>query len=120
MSATNVQLIPLASEFLKTQLVAEGVRASNIANATTPNYLAKEPTFEMKLDQAARAAGLPGIKYEMRINRSDDAPGKEGNNVKIEKEMTALVDHSLRYMTAIKIISKEFAIAQYAAVQGGR
>jgi len=119
------QTIDFIKQYLDARVANHSLRASNVANAETPNYRALVPSFQVRLDQQMRAPepGLfsavgPALKVDMKVAPSS-APGREdGNNVQLEKEMSELAQNSLQYATAYKILSKQMAIARYAISSG--
>ncbi|MBB3329903.1 flagellar basal-body rod protein FlgB [Halomonas campaniensis] len=100
------------------------VLASNIANADTPGYKARDMDFAAELKQAvangngsgkglslARTSerhivgqGLPhgdaGLLY-----RVPDQPSLDGNTVDMDRERTAFADNSVRYQAALTILN---------------
>lgn len=107
---------------MNARTASHAVISSNIANASTANYRAAIPSFQIHLDQAASmiqggeilSGDKPQWKLEMKVARSTDALKENGNNVQMEKEMSALTDNSLQYMSALKLLNKEMAITRYA------
>jgi flagellar basal-body rod protein FlgB len=117
----------LIEQYLSVRVAEHGVRASNVANAETPNYKSLNPQFEAKLSQKMDGENhlLGSSKDEnwdlkLKVSKSR-APAKEdGNNVEMSQEVSAMAENSLLYMTALKILTKEMAIAKYAITNGGR
>lgn len=123
MSSLN-QTIDYFKNYLNTRIASHSVYAANVANADTPFYKAKVPSFNVTLDRINKtdsetgkifsSSNDPKMKFEMRIQNSPDKPREDGNNVKLEKEMSALAANTMMYMSAVKILSKQIAIARYA------
>ncbi len=120
MSSSLDAIANLATQYLSAHEAAQGIHTTNVANADTPGFKAKVPHFRTVLDRTAQASGRPSLKYELRVGNSNAAEREDGNNVKLDQEMAAIAANGMQYMTAIRILSKEFAMAQYAATQGGR
>ena len=102
------------------------VIASNIANADTPGYAARDINFQQAMRQAlegqggssslARASGptnarhLPiaaggsssddRLGYEMQIQ-----PSMDGNSVDLDQERGKFVDNSIRYESTLRFIN---------------
>jgi len=113
--------------------------AGNIANAETPNYVAKSLSFENELKGALKgspmgrsnaAAPHPRhIPLKGTASRLEDvqgtleeAPasigGRDGNRVDIEREMGKLSENQILYNASIQILAKKFEGLKYA-VKGG-
>lgn len=121
----------------------QGVTASNIANADTPNYRARRADFT---DVLARAQDRVGPQHLERTNahhlRGDTdsaqplAPGSagpsmnpeitpevtlsdspvraDGNNVDLETEMAFLAANATEYQALATITRKKFGLMKYA------
>ena len=106
--------------------------ASNIANADTPNYKAKDIDFRAALQgalsksvatqelattssnhmkTAGAAADLP-IKY-----RTADQPSVDGNTVNLDVERSQFMDNAIHYEANVQFIHGEIK-AMLAAIQG--
>jgi flagellar basal body rod protein FlgB len=56
----------------------------------------------------------------LKVSQSKEGSREDGNNVQLEKEMSDMSGNSILYITAIKILSKEMALARYAVTNGNR
>ncbi|MEA5114727.1 MAG: flagellar basal body rod protein FlgB [Geobacteraceae bacterium] len=113
--------------------------AGNIANAETPNYVAKSISFEKELKGALnhshmarsnsvaphpRHIPIKGMssRVEDVEGTAEEAPasisGRDGNRVDIEREMGKLAENQILYNASTQILSKEFEVLKYA-VKGG-
>lgn len=114
--------IDFMKQYLSMRDAVHQVIASNIANAETPEYTAKLPSFSFKLDQQAnqnKTEGLLGVEKSpmeigMKILDSNADPRENGNNVNVNQELAAMSENSMLYMGALKILNKELAITKYA------
>ena len=101
------------------------VLASNLANADTPNYKARDVDFRSVLaaNGAAPGAAVPlaathggtqlhagaadgagsGLKYRVPL-----APSLDGNTVDVQMEQAAFADNSVRYQAALGFLSSKF------------
>ena len=97
--------------------------ASNIANADTPGYVARDFNFAQALQEAsgagrsgfrlaenaglgAESAGGAGGSSTPRLNYA--APSQtnlDGNSVDMDRERASFVDNALRYESTIRFIS---------------
>lgn len=75
--------------------------ASNIANAATPNYKARDIDFSKALD-LAQNGGSPqdAIAYRIPIQSSLD-----GNTVEMATEQTAFAENALAYRSSLSFLS---------------
>ncbi|HZQ52014.1 MAG TPA: flagellar basal body protein [Bryobacteraceae bacterium] len=95
-------------------LVAERQRlvASNIANADTPGYKAKDIDFQAEL-QNASAGMAPAV---------EEVPGlvvkNDGNNVNLDREARLLSENALRFNIAANLLRSQIKIVKMA-IEGG-
>jgi len=101
--------------------------ASNVANAETPNYTPKALSFENELQGAlksgsksiqvpahARHFPLKGASHRIQdvtgTIRETPAktPGKDGNAVEIEAEMSRMTENQIMYNASVQILTKKF------------
>lgn len=100
------------------------VLASNIANADTPNYKARDFDFASELKKAveqgrtssgglslARTSerhlagqGMSGSRQEL-LYRIPDQPSLDGNTVDMDRERTQFADNAVRYQAALTIMN---------------
>ena len=97
--------------------------ASNIANADTPGYVARDFDFARALREAA-AGGASGFKLADNAALSAHLPGRggdgreprlnyaapsqtnlDGNSVDMDRERASFVDNALRYESTVRFIS---------------
>jgi flagellar basal-body rod protein FlgB len=83
-----------------------GLIASNIANASTPGYKAKDIDFRAALDTAARpsmdldAAIDAETKFRIPLQMSQD-----GNTVELATEQTAFAENAVAYQTTLSFLN---------------
>lgn len=76
------------------------VLASNIANAATPNYKARDIDFRSALSLAD--AGSPtgsALRYRVPVQ-----PSLDGNTVELASEQTAFAENALAYRTSLSFL----------------
>ena len=98
---------------------------SNVANAETPGYRAKDVNFEEELQRqlggvdsgigmartnanhisVGKVGGLP----ISAIDSPSGAPGLDGNTVNLETEIVRLAENTMRYEISAKLMKKKFA-----------
>jgi flagellar basal-body rod protein FlgB len=90
--------------------------ADNVANVETPGFLAGRVDFEDSL-RAALTGGHPD-HAAVTTRRSIEAPGANGNNVKLDDEVVSLVDTGLRYQMMVEALNSKFRLLR-TAIGGG-
>ena len=70
------------------------VIANNVANAGVPGFLGSEVSFEENLRRALDRGDTADIKGPA-VHGSDELPGINGNNVRLEVELTEMVRTNL-------------------------
>ena len=109
------------------------VIASNISNAETPNYKAKDVDFKTALARTLRS------DHELNLVRTDSKhiafsmngsprvrPFEENvewngyNWVNIDREMTKLTENNLMYRVSIEALLRKIAILKEVIKEGGR
>ena len=74
--------------------------ASNIANAATPNYKARDLDFSKALDLAQRGGSTEGaVLYRVPVQSSLD-----GNTVEMATEQTAFAENAVGYSATLSFI----------------
>lgn len=75
--------------------------ASNIANAATPNYKARDIDFSQALDMARDGRSIEGaVKYRIPVQDSLD-----GNTVEMSTEQTAYAENALAYRSSLSFLT---------------
>lgn len=127
-----------ALRFQQTALSLRAARqellASNIANADTPNYKARDVNFASALQNAlaGMSTQLPVVQTSpMHLEgntggailgapvmyRKPVQPSADGNTVDMDIERAQFADNALRYEASVKFISEEMK-AMLTAIQG--
>ena len=78
--------------------------ASNIANAATPGYRARDIDFDRALDLAGRGYGAneaaeSAVAYRVPIN-----PSLDGNTVELSTEQTLFAENAVQYRTTLSFL----------------
>lgn len=75
--------------------------ASNIANAGTPNYKAKDIDFAKALDMAKMGQSTDiAVKYRIPVQ-----PSLDGNTVEMATEQTAYAENALAYRSSLSFLT---------------
>ncbi len=95
--------------------------ASNIANADTPGYQARDIDFRAILDSAGNPAGLrtthqnhlslsgeSGIAGAELLYRVPNQPSLDGNTVDPDLEKAAFAENALRYNASLTFLDRKF------------
>lgn len=96
------------------------VLASNIANADTPGYKAKEIDFRAALNQASQLSVGMTKTNEGHIDlkpsspfyeqyRVAEQPSLDGNTVDIQQEKAAVAENSVRYQATLTFLTRKFS-----------
>lgn len=102
------------------------VLASNIANADTPGYLARDIDFsqQLKTSMANQAAAKSPVSLSLTSNRHiegkaapfDDAqllyripdqPSADGNTVDMDRERISFADNSVKYQSSLTFLGAD-------------
>jgi flagellar basal-body rod protein FlgB len=83
-----------------------GVLASNIANASTPGFKARDIDFRQALASAGSAQGSvdQGIEAAMKF-RVPNQPSMDGNTVELSQEQTAFAENAVQYQTTLSFLN---------------
>ena len=96
------------------------ILASNIANAATPHYKARDLNFELELARSmsvgplktsseghigVASKNLPGkVQYRQSLN-----PSMDGNTVELQVEQMEFAENSIRYQTTLNFINSKIS-----------
>ena len=74
--------------------------ASNIANAATPNYKARDINFAQALRQASNGESIESsVEYRVPLQ-----PSLDGNTVEMSTEQTAFAENALAYRSSLSFL----------------
>ena len=95
------------------------VIASNIANADTPGYQAKELDFEKAMGRALESgSGAEDVSGEVQ-NQVNNVVREDGNTVDRDAEMVSLAQNQLLYDAAADLLKKKLGMLKYSINDGG-
>lgn len=105
----------------------QGVISGNIANSTTPNYLAKDISFEKlvqkngmnmaKTSSSHLQGKITGGNHKM--TKSTEGVRHDGNSVKMDDQMLKLQEIQMNYRLATQLYKKQVSF-QKMALTGSR
>jgi flagellar basal-body rod protein FlgB len=78
--------------------------ASNIANAATPGYKARDIDFEQALDLASQGRQLGQAADEAAAYRIPVTPSLNGNTVELSTEQTLFAENAVQYRTTLAFL----------------
>ena len=78
--------------------------ASNIANAATPNYKARDLDFNAALDRATKGQTLDGAVTSSVAYRIPVTPSLDGNTVELSTEQTLFAENAVQYRTTLSFL----------------
>jgi flagellar basal-body rod protein FlgB len=82
-----------------------GVLASNIANASTPNFKARDVDFQLALSSMEGGATMAdAVRY-----RVPTQPSMDGNTVELSAEQTAFAENAVQYQTTLAFLNGRIA-----------
>lgn len=123
------RITSLLTTFLDVQSRRAEVVSSNIANAETPGYHAKELDFSSYLQRAARDASSPSSLLAGDSRTSLDAPRVieqampdvvrlDGNTVDTGREMSTLAETGMQYLTGTQLLQSRLRTLRTAIREG--
>ena len=78
--------------------------ASNIANAATPGYKARDIDFDKALQLASRGAGTGEAAGQAAAYRVPITPSLDGNTVELSTEQTLFAENAVQYRTTLAFL----------------
>lgn len=121
LTSNNLSMLERSMEFLWAK---QASHLDNIANAETPNYKAKEVTFEESLDaqlRAVQASATPRAAFqnalessEWTVSESQEATRMDGNSVNITEQSLEAVRTAYQLQSVMRAISGDFSILRSA------
>ena len=78
--------------------------ASNIANAATPGYRARDIDFDRAMALAARGQSVENAAEESVAYRVPLTPSADGNTVELSTEQTLFAENAVQYRTTLAFL----------------
>lgn len=126
--AKTDRITTMLTDFLDVQSRRTEIVASNLANADTPGFHAKELEFSEHLRAAAQRAMQPAyltqdektpLAESLRvIEQTGNVPGLDGNTVNNGREMTTMADAGLQFLTGTQMLQARFRALRTAIREG--
>lgn len=116
----------LLTKFLDVQSRRAEVVASNLANADTPGYVAKELEFADYMRSAAEEAMNPSASQRAQgltdapriIEETPGAVGIDGNTVDAGREMSTLAESGMNYLAGAQLLQSRLRTLRSAIREG--
>jgi flagellar basal-body rod protein FlgB len=86
-----------------------GVLASNIANASTPGFKAKDIDFQSALSSLESGSGVDSGMAAATKYRVPNQPSMDGNTVELSSEQTAFAENAVQYQTTLSFLNGRIA-----------
>ncbi|WP_066797957.1 flagellar basal body rod protein FlgB [Sphingomonas soli] len=101
---SNDSLFGVHGAALQVRSQRMGVLASNIANASTPGYKAKDIDFQAALASAGTGS-IDGAIDNATLYRVPLQPSADGNTVELATEQTAFAENAVAYQTTLAFLN---------------
>jgi flagellar basal-body rod protein FlgB len=107
-------------------VMRQGLISSNIANASTPNYVAKDVTFKSLVDRSRPGLKMTNQKHlkggalsgNHKLIQEREQVDLNGNSVQIDQEMLKLSEIQLGYGLVTQLYSKHKQMQQVVTGAG--
>lgn len=115
----------------------QGILASNIANADTPGYLARDIDFSQQLKEAVSRGQATDKNMSLTVTserhiadttylmgnpqllyRIPDQPSSDGNTVDMDRERVNFADNSVKYQSSLTFLSSQIKNMMTVVSQG--
>lgn len=115
--------IKVLEKMLDVAAFRQKVLASNIANADTPGYKAKDISFQKELDRAIEGSrvegqGSKGQDHEI-YETVTTMTNRDGNTVNLDVEMAKVAENTLIYNAATQLMTMKVRMLK-DVIKGGR
>ena len=104
------QIFGIHGAALELRSARMGVLASNIANAATPGFKARDSDFNAALDARLQAQNPPGFNGAITagsphlLYRQSALPSLDGNTVELGREQVAFAQNALAYSATLSFV----------------
>lgn len=114
----------LLEKMLDVSATKHKVIANNIANINTPGYKKMEVSFAEQLEKVIKdtsASKFDAFQSKIVVSKEDTnvAVRNDGNNVDMDKEVSALMKNTLSYNVYTQLLSKKMDLVK-SAIENSR
>lgn len=99
------QVFALNGGALKLRSQRLNMLASNIANASTPGYKAKDLDFDRAMQQAQNGGSIVKAMSDHTGFRVPLQPSLDGNTVELSVEQTLFAENAIQYRTTLSFLN---------------
>lgn len=116
--------INLLEKMLDVSAIKHKVIANNIANINTPGYKKMEISFSDQLEKVIKDTSNDKFdtiqpKIVIAENDNNDTVRNDGNNVDMDKEISALMKNTLSYNIYSQLLAKKMELVK-SAIENSR
>ena len=116
--------ISLLEKMLDVSAIKHKVIANNIANINTPGYKKMEISFSDQLEKVIKDTSSDKFdtiqpKIVIAENDNNDTVRNDGNNVDMDKEISALMKNTLSYNIYSQLLAKKMELVK-SAIENSR
>lgn len=116
--------INLLEKMLDVSAIKHKVIANNIANINTPGYKKMEISFSDQLDKAIKDTSMNKFdtiqpKIIIAENDKNETVRNDGNNVDMDKEISALMKNTSSYNIYSQLLAKKMELVK-SAIENSR
>jgi flagellar basal-body rod protein FlgB len=111
---SNDPLFGLHGQALELRSQRMSVLASNIANASTPGYKARDIDFGEALAAAEQGQDTQGAMTSATKYRTPLQASLDGNTVELSSEQTAFAENAVAYRTTLSFLNARIATVNRA------
>lgn len=116
--------INLLEKMLDVSAIKHKVIANNIANINTPGYKKMEISFSDQLDKAIKDTAMNKFdtiqpKIIIAENDKNETVRNDGNNVDMDKEISALMKNTSSYNIYSQLLAKKMELVK-SAIENSR
>lgn len=85
----------------------QAVLASNIANADTPHYKARDMDFSRAMKMAMSGSGMSNSQTIVQERVQGVTQHRDGNTVNVDQERAEFTDNALRYEAGVRMVNSQ-------------
>lgn len=105
--ASNTSLFGVYGMALELQSQRMGLITSNIANAATPGYKARDIDFNSALSAAMNGASTQSAAAKSTQYRVPTMPSLDGNTVELDNEQVAFSQNAVAYSSTLSFLTDQ-------------
>jgi flagellar basal-body rod protein FlgB len=126
-SPSNDRTFPILQDLLSWTSRRQQALGSNVANMDTPNYRAKDYSFESALSSSLSLASTSERHIapaqdtsSARVYEVETTQKPNGNNVDIDRELTEITKNGVQYLTLVQYLNQKIRTLRASITDGGK